>query len=83
MGTGKVQHKNNRKLSFFVIDLYKGMTKAGGDVPVNGPYIVPGLIFAYLGKLNPPAFKGTFILTCKKVIGQTVGLEMKPLYLFE
>ncbi len=72
MGAGKVQHKDNSKFSFLVKDLYKGMAKACRDVPVNGTYVVTGLVFPYLGKFNPPAFEGTFILACKKVIGQAV-----------
>ena len=50
-------------------DFYKGVSKAGGHIPINGSYVVTGLLFTDLGKLNAPAFESTFILACKKIIG--------------
>jgi hypothetical protein len=69
MRTGKIQKKNDRKFAFLVKDFYKGMSEAGGNIPVNSSYVIAGLVLPNLGKFDAPAFKGTYILPGKQIIG--------------
>jgi len=64
-------------------DLDKWAAEAGRDIPVDRPDIVTDLVLPDLGELHSPPLEGAFILACKKVIGQTLRGEVKPLDLFE
>jgi hypothetical protein len=63
--------------------LYKGVPKAGGDVPVNVSDVIAWLVIPHLGEFHAPTLKGAFILARKKVAGQTTGPKMKSLDFLE
>jgi hypothetical protein len=50
------------------------MVKAGGNVPVNAPYIVAILIFPYFTEGYSPSFESAMIFACKNVPAQPPGL---------
>jgi hypothetical protein len=55
------------------------MSKPGGDVPVDGAYVVTHLILPYLGELDAPPFEGALVLAGKEFICLVFGFEMKSL----
>src|SRR4051794_11637266 len=45
-----IHQQHNGKLALLVKHLYVRVVKAGGNIPVNGTYLVAKLVFAHLAK---------------------------------
>jgi hypothetical protein len=58
------------------------MAEAGRNIPVDGPDIVPWLVFAHFGEFHALALERALILAGEHVVGHAPGLEMKALDLF-
>ena len=53
------------------------MAAAGSDVPVDGPHLVAGDVFAHLVEIHAPALEDRVILAGKRVIDQAARTDLK------
>jgi hypothetical protein len=73
-----VHHEEHRKLTLLEVPFDVGRSQTSGDVPVNGPDVVPRLVLADLGELHPPAPERAGVLACNDVAHEVAGGDLEP-----
>ncbi|MPN01076.1 hypothetical protein SDC9_148276 [bioreactor metagenome] len=71
--TADIHNQHQGELPLFYKLLDERMVHPGGDIPVNGTDLVPGLILAHLVKVHSLALEHAVILSRQRFTDQAVG----------
>ena len=80
-GSGKIDCQHHRELTLFDVALDEWPAHARRDVPVDGAYVVAGLVFPHLREFHSLPLEDRAILSGKQRIHESAGAELDEFYL--
>src|SRR5205085_3627732 len=72
-----VHEEQDGQLALLDVPLEERLAHAGGDVPVDGPDVVAGLVGADVGEGQAGALEGAVVLAAEQVLDGPAGAEVQ------
>ena len=75
-GSAHVDREHHRQLPLLDVALDVRLSRAGGDVPVNGPHVVARYVLADLIELHAPALEHRVVLTRQPFLDKLASRDL-------